>query len=112
MVDYYFGDFWPLGTYSTSDEVWMAWQFDRPDLAGGLIQAFRRRDCPYVSAHYPLRSLESDSLYVVKNLNRDQATQMTGRELMENGLVIKIPQRPGAALITYKKVKKEKGGAR
>ncbi len=110
VVDFYFGDFWPLSTYSTSNDVWMAWQFDRPDLAAGLIQAFRRPDCPYVSAQYPLRSLEPDSLYVVKDLDRDQEKTVTGRELMENGLVVEIPQRPGAALVTYKKVKKGNPG--
>jgi hypothetical protein len=30
---------------------------------------------------------------------------MTGSELIENGLVVNIPDRPGAVIITYKKVK-------
>jgi hypothetical protein len=81
----------------------MAWQFDRPDLAAGLIQAFRRRDCPYVAAQYKLRSLEPDASYVVSNLDCGEAKTMTGRELMERGLVITISAQPGAALITYKK---------
>ena len=29
---------------------------------------------------------------------------MTGRELMDAGLLITLPERPSAALITYKKV--------
>ncbi len=103
VVDYYFGDFWPLSTYSTSDEVWIAWQFDRPDLGAGLIQAFRRRACPYVSAQYKLRSLDPDAHYVVSDPDRGPAKKMTGRELAERGLVITIPDQPGAALITYKK---------
>jgi len=107
-ADYYFGDFWPLSDYSITNNVWMAWQFDRPDLAEGLIQAFRRPDCPDVSAQYKLQALESDALYIVSDLDTDQPKQMTGRELMEDGLVITISQQPGAALITYKKVEKQK----
>ena len=82
----------------------MAWQFDRPDRAAGLIQAFRRPDCPNVSAQYKLRSLDPDARYTIADLDTDQHTQMTGRELMEHGLLITIPEAPGAALITYRQL--------
>ena len=103
VVDNYFGDFYPLSDHSTADNVWMAWQFDRPDRAGGLIQAFRRPNCPYVSAQYRLRGLDADVRYVVTDIDTAASQEMTGRELMENGLLIAIAQRPGAALWTYQK---------
>jgi hypothetical protein len=84
----------------------MAWQFDRPDLAAGLIQAFRRPDSPYVSAQYKLRALEPEARYLVSDWDTDPPRPMTGRELMEQGLLITLPQQPGAALITYEKVEK------
>jgi hypothetical protein len=31
--------------------------------------------------------------------------EMTGGELMEKGLVVSIPNQPGAVIITYEKVK-------
>lgn len=103
VVDCYFGDFYPLSEYSAADSVWMAWQFDRPDRAAGLIQAFRRRNCPSVSARYKLLGLDPDARYVVSDLDADQPHQMTGRELMEDGLSIAIREKPGAALMTYRK---------
>jgi alpha-galactosidase len=106
VVGYYWGDFWPLSEYSTANTVWMAWQFDRPDLAAGLIQAFRRPDSPYVSAQYKLRALEPEARYLVSDWDTDPPRPMTGRELMEQGLLITLPQQPGAALITYEKVEK------
>lgn len=60
----------------------MAWQFDRPDLAEGVIQAFRLPGCPYVSAQYKLHALESDALYIISDFDTDQNRQMTGQELM------------------------------
>ena len=42
----YFGDYYPLTPYSTENTIWMAWQFDRPDLGEGFVQAFRRAECP------------------------------------------------------------------
>ena len=103
VVDNYFGDFYPLSDYSTADNVWAAWQFDRPDLSAGLVQAFRRPNCPYVSAQYKLRGLEADARYVVNDLDNDRPQEMTGRELMDKGLLIAIPEKPGAVLITYQK---------
>jgi len=32
---YFYGDFYPLLSYSLADDVWCAWQWDRPDLGGG-----------------------------------------------------------------------------
>ena len=45
VADYYLGDYYPLMPYSLSREAWCAWQFDRPELAGGVVQAFRRAEC-------------------------------------------------------------------
>ncbi|MFH1737939.1 MAG: alpha-galactosidase, partial [bacterium] len=106
VVDYYFGDFWPLGEHSTANDVWMAWQFDRPDLSAGIVQAFRRPQSPYVTARYYLRSLEPDARYLVTDLDSNEPMEMTGRDLMEEGLLINIAQQPDAALITYKKIEK------
>ena len=101
---YYFGDFWPITAYSTTNDVWIAWQFDRPDREDGLIQAFRRSDCPYVAARYKLQHLDADARYLVTDLDTNRPVQMTGRDLMENGLMITISDQPGAALFTYKKI--------
>lgn len=48
------GDFYPLTPYSRSNDVWLAWQFDRPDLAAGVIQAFRRASAPVDSVRLRL----------------------------------------------------------
>jgi alpha-galactosidase len=37
----YTGDFYPLGSYSTTNDTWMAWQFHRADLNQGVVQVFR-----------------------------------------------------------------------
>ena len=57
-----------------------------------------------MSAQYNLRGLEPDAHYVVSDFDTGQPKRMTGRELMDSGLLITLPERPGAALITYQKV--------
>ena len=38
------GDYYPLTPYSLDTNQWIAWQFQRPDLCAGVVQAFRRPD--------------------------------------------------------------------
>ena len=99
----YRGDFYPLGPYSKEQGAWMAWQFHRADLGAGLVQAFRRQASTESFAVYHLRGLDADARYIVRNLDQAQARELTGRQLMEQGLIISLPGKPDAAVVTYKK---------
>jgi alpha-galactosidase len=100
----YSGDFYPLTPYSVDAKTWIAWQFDRPDLGEGLIQAFRRKDSPCEATQFKLRGLEPGAAsYRITNLDVAGTTEATGRQLMEEGLTVRILGRPGGAVITYKR---------
>src|SRR5260370_4139933 len=47
VAPFYYGDYYPLTAYSTGDDAWAAWQFDRPESRDGMVQAFRRRESPF-----------------------------------------------------------------
>jgi len=102
---YFLGDYYPLTPYSLENDVWMAWQFDQPDLGEGLVQAFRRPNSFYEAARFPLRGLDWDADYTVTSLDEQVPRQISGRELLEKGLLLSLPERPAAAVITYKKVR-------
>ena len=104
VADNFLGDYYPLTQYSQSDEVWVAWQFDRPEVGQGVVQAFRRGHSPYEIARFQLRGLQPDETYLVRNLDSDCSTRCLGRELMRDGLDVSLPQRPAAATITYELV--------
>ncbi|MCX5638765.1 MAG: GH36 C-terminal domain-containing protein, partial [Planctomycetota bacterium] len=101
----YYGDFYPLTPCSRNNTVWIAWQFDRPDAGQGMVQAFRRDDCNEPSKTFRLRGLDLKADYKVTNLDSTEVKQIRGQELMEKGLVINITEKPGVAVVTYKKVK-------
>jgi len=105
VCDYMLGDYYPLTSYSLEKTVWMAWQFDRPDLGEGMVQAFRRAECPYESARFLLRGLEPDARYTLTDLDTGHTEQHTGDQLMQEGLSITILQRPSAPVVLYKKVR-------
>jgi len=99
----FYGDYYPLTPYSLSGDAWMAWQFDRPEVGEGVVQAFRRPECKEDSIRLKLRGLDSEARYCVRNVDDEKDVTMTGGELMGPGLLVTIPDKPGAAVITYKK---------
>jgi alpha-galactosidase len=99
----YFGDYYPLTPYSLDNTAWIAWQFDCPEKGEGLVQAFRRGESFYESIRCKLHGLDENAVYTIRNLDRDGAVEVTGRELTEHGLSIATTDRPGSAVILYKK---------
>lgn len=97
------GDYYPLTPYSLTNTVWMAWQFNWPARGTGVVQAFRRSNCYYTAATFHLNDLDADATYQVKNFDVKRVLKISGKELMENGLTITIPDLPGAAVITYQR---------
>ena len=98
------GDYYPLTTYSTGHDAWMAWQFDVPEKGEGMVQAFRRAQSPFYGLQVKLQGLDPAATYALTDLDvHRNPTEYTGRQLMDQGLAIHIPDQPGAVVITYKK---------
>ena len=101
--DHMLGDYYPLTAYSLETSVWMAWQFDRPDLDAGMVQVFRRAESPYEAARFPLYGLEPEAQYQVTDLDTGGTYQFKGQQLLQEGLPISAPQRPSAPVLLYQK---------
>jgi len=111
VADCYLGDYYPLTPYSLENTAWMAWQFDRPDLGTGVVQAFRRADSVYESARLPLQGLDPKASYELRDFDATGSTKATGRELMGKGLLIVLPDRPTASVVAYRRLASEVGTA-
>ncbi len=108
---YYRGDFYPLTEYSASNAVWIGWQFHRIDIDAGIVQLFRRADCPYISASFKLKGLDPTSDYRVTNAETGKSVMRSGKQLMDEGLIGTIAKRPGAVNYIYTKRKLSKARA-
>ncbi|MCX6226600.1 MAG: alpha-galactosidase [Bacteroidia bacterium] len=100
---YFYEDYYPLTGYSTGDDAWMAYQFNRQKLNDGVILAFRRQNCTTESITIKPGGLDEKSNYELFYEDTDKKIQMTGAELMK-GIDIAIPESPGSLLISYKKI--------
>jgi len=101
---YFYGDFYPLTEYSTSDEAWAAFQWDRPEERDGIILAFRRPLALAASITVNFHELDPAGDYEVVYEDYGISVVKSGREL-EAGLSIKIPEGPGSLLIKYRRVR-------
>ena len=102
---YLLGDFYPLTPHSLALDVWAAWQFDRPELGEGMVQAFRRDESPYETARFKLRGLEPAATYRVNDVDQPQSAEARGKDLMETGLLVKLPQQRSSCIVRYQRVK-------
>jgi len=101
---YFYGDFYPLTEYSTSDEAWAAFQWNRPEERDGIVLAFRRHQADQASITVVLHELEPEADYEVTYEDYGITLFKTGRELA-SGLSIRIPEAPASLLIKYRRVR-------
>ncbi|MHB9035878.1 MAG: alpha-galactosidase [Armatimonadota bacterium] len=100
---YFYGDYFPLTSCSTSHAEWLAYQLYRSDLGKGVVVAFRREKSPFIQANFKLRGIELGSTYVLEDADTGETMQMTGEALASKGLSITVDNRRESKLIFYEK---------
>ena len=97
------GDFYPLTAHSTSDDVWISYQFHREDLGQGMFLTFRRPKSPYLTARLRLGGLNPQARYELHFEDTDERRTLTGEELSK-GIDVTIEESPGSLLVTYNRL--------
>ena len=103
VIPYYYDDYYPLTKYRTDNDVWMAWQFNRPSDESGIVMSFRRPDSPASQMQYKLRGLDLSATYVITDLNGDVVSRASGAKLAGEGLMVSLPTPRSVAVYKYRK---------
>jgi alpha-galactosidase len=98
------GDYYPMTQYSLDLDQWAAWQFNRPEAGSGFVQAFRRPQCADALRVFRLRGLDSGADYILTDLDTDATVIINGKILMDDGLEIRLVEKPAASVFIYKRV--------
>ena len=98
------GDYYPLTLYTLDAKVWMGWQFNRPEASHGVVQIFRRSECPTDSASFKLQGLDENAMYDLRDFDADGIVRKSGMELGKTGLQVRLAKPGSAATILYRKV--------
>ena len=99
---FFLGDFYPLSDYTNRHDRWMAYQFHRQDLDAGIVMVFRRSRNQEIFTSIRLCALSDEANYELTYENSAAVTVKSGREL-KKGMIVKLVERPGSQLITYRK---------
>jgi len=71
-------DFYPLTAPNTSDAVWCAWQYNRPEENDGIILTFRRTKSPYRTSEFVLGGLDETAVYTFEDADTGEITEHSG----------------------------------
>ena len=74
-------DFYPLTEPNTSDVVWCAWQYDRPEENDGVVIVFRRSKSPYTVSDFTLGGLDDDAGYVFEDADTGEIFEVKNSKL-------------------------------
>ena len=69
-----------------------------------MIQAFRRGKNDELTKTFRLHGLDPAVQYKVTNFDREGSKKSSGKDLMKNGLTVELKEKPGAAVVVYKKM--------
>lgn len=104
----FYGDFYPLTSYSPADDVWMGWQYSLPESGKGVVQMFRRGGSCYEMGRFRLRDLDADARYAIRDFDGIPTLELPGKELMAAGLLVTMPDRASAKTLTYQRVEEKR----
>lgn len=102
---YFYSDYYPLteSRNNTGDNVWLAYQLNRPIQKDGIIVAFRRGGANSESIVVKLSGVEEAATYELFFEDYGLRVRKRGQEMVD-GIELTIPQKSASLLVSYHKL--------
>jgi alpha-galactosidase len=97
------GDYYPLTDANPDFRQWAAYQMNHPETGEGFLMAFRRKDSPWSEAQFKLRGLDPEAEYEVENADTGKKRRLQGKDLLDQGLSVRLSRPDKSSLIFYRK---------
>ncbi len=97
-------DYYPLTSPSANKSDWCVMQFEDSEKGESVILAYRREKSPYTSASFTLGNIQPDCNYEFTDADNGEKKILSGKELIENGFILSMPEKRTARIIFVKKV--------
>lgn len=101
---YFYGDYFPLTPWSNDLDSWIGWEFKDFNSEEGIVQMFRRDNCPDSEIYVRMFDIDPDSTYEFISYDGYPTETYSGLELIEKGLCVKIANPRGSALLKFRKI--------
>ncbi len=100
-------DYYPLTPFTQEEDTWMAWQYNDASDSTGIIQVFKRMASKEDSAVYYLNGLQPETTYRVEDIDTGDFVELTGKQLMQDGVQINVQTEFDAKIYKYAPVTTE-----
>lgn len=99
---YFYEDYYPLSGIGdiTKDDIWLAYQLNKPSDESGYIVAFRRAQNLERNYVVKLSAVNPNHIYALLNKDTGETVKKTGKELLE-GLTLTLDNPRTSLLIKY-----------
>ncbi|MBQ7444357.1 MAG: alpha-galactosidase [Clostridia bacterium] len=104
---YFSCDFYPLENpgWSADHGGWAAFRYDRPEEGDGIVMVFRRSGSGCETSRYVLEGIDSSLTYSVEDIDTGEITNVSGKGLTEEGLLVRIEGRYESRVLRYKSLR-------
>jgi alpha-galactosidase len=99
--DHYSECFFPLSGYDPDMVDWLAYQYGSASGSVGVLHAFARPGTPSGGFVLRPRGLRPDITYAVADFDGGDVRRVSGLNLMSDGVVVEVDQRPAAVMLRY-----------
>lgn len=105
LREYMTGDYYILSQGVGDQLKWQnaTYEYYRPEEGDGFLMIFRPAYCSQSKQVYQLKGLEAEATYSLYVTETDKTVVATGRELMENGLTVRLKKENTSLLIRIEK---------
>ncbi len=94
-------DYYPLTPFTEEETAWIGWQYNDASDSTGIIQMFKRMESKQDSAVFYLNGLQADTTYRVEDIDTGDFVELTGKQLMQDGIKLNIQTEFDAKIYTY-----------
>ncbi|MBT3275355.1 MAG: hypothetical protein HN368_19525 [Spirochaetales bacterium] len=98
-----YGDYYSLIPLHRNALKWVALQFDLPETGNGFVQGIRLPESPEETVTIHPVCISPDSVYLFENEETGEKKDISGEELIRDGITLALPKRSGAIWFYKKK---------
>ena len=100
--DYFYGDYYLLTEWSSNPNRWDGRMFYVPETGEGFISLACQEACTTLTNTFCLKGLDPDMQYHIQDLDGLVDVTASGKDLMEKGITVTVPENPYCVIILIK----------
>ena len=99
---YFYGNYYSLIPAKYDYSIWISYEMYREDLDEGCVFVFREEKSNYKVSDIYFKGVKPEKIYIVEDLDDNSTFEMKGKDLLEKGLEVSLPNKLQSKLYVFK----------